>query len=259
MTLSADPLVARLRAAGCVRAEDEATALRASYGEGRDLESAVGRREAGEPLEHVLGHADLCGHRLGLGPGVFVPRRRTEPLVALAIDEVRARRRPVVVDLGCGSGALAVAVAATCPGARVLAVDVDPEAVAWARANGAALGVETARGDWFAALPDDLAGRVDVVVAYLPHVPTNRLPLLSQDSLRAEGARTVDGGRDGLDPFRAVLAQLPDWLASDGVLVTLLAEEQVAAAAALAEGAGWRTRASARDGDAVLTLLRPTP
>lgn len=249
-----DPLVTRLRAAGCVWAEDEAAALRTAYPGTRDLEVAVLRREAGEPLEHVLGYADFCGHRVTVAPGVFVPRRRAEPLARLAVEVGRGRGGAVAVDLGCGSGALAVTVARACPDARVLAVDVDPAAVACARANGEALGVEAVEGDWLSALPDALRHRVDILVTYLPHVPSDRLPLLSRDLLRAEGARTVDGGADGLDPLRDVLDQLPDWLAPDGVLVTLVAAAQVEPAVALAEQLGWRVLVAHTDNDALLTL-----
>src|SRR5512133_2173864 len=104
-----DDVVARLRGAGCVFAEDEARLLLAEAGSGEALEAMVARRVAGEPLEHVLGWAEFCGLRVAVAPGVFVPRRRTEALVetAVALGRVGA----VVVDLCCGSGALGLAVA----------------------------------------------------------------------------------------------------------------------------------------------------
>ncbi len=130
-------LVARLRSAGCVFAEEEADLLVEAAGTGARLTALADRRVAGEPLEQVLGWAAFRGLRVRVLPGVFVPRRRTEALaevaVALARERVEERGAPVVVDLCCGSGALALAVAHEVPGAEVHAADVDAAAVACAR------------------------------------------------------------------------------------------------------------------------------
>src|SRR3954451_19868486 len=127
-----DPTVVdRLRAAGCVFAEDEARLLTEQAAAGSDLAAMGAGGVAGEPLEHVLGWAGFGGLRLAVGPGVFVPRRRTEFLVEQAL------RLPgtVVLDLCCGSGALGAAVAAARPGVELVAADVDPVAVRFARTN----------------------------------------------------------------------------------------------------------------------------
>ena len=128
-----DRLVRRLRAAGCVFAEEEAALLAEAATSADELEALAARRAAGEPLEQLLGWVEFCGLRLAVAPGVFVPRQRT----ALLVDEVVALVRPgsVVVDLGCGVGAIAAAVLARVPGVEVYAVDVDPAAVACARRN----------------------------------------------------------------------------------------------------------------------------
>ena len=128
-----DRLVRRLRAAGCVFAEEEAGLLAEAATSAEELESLTARRAAGEPLEPLVGWVEFCGLRLAVAPGVFVPRQRT----ALLVDEVVALVRPgsVVVDLGCGVGAIAAAVLARVPGVEVYAVDVDPAAVACARRN----------------------------------------------------------------------------------------------------------------------------
>ena len=131
-------VVRRLRAAGCVFAEDEARLLLAEARTADQLDALVERRVAGEPLEHLLGWAEFAGLRIAVGPGVFVPRRRTEVLVAEAV--ALARPGAVVVDLCCGSGAVGVAVASAVPGIELHAADVDPAAVACARANLAGLG-----------------------------------------------------------------------------------------------------------------------
>lgn len=223
-----DDLVARLRAVGCVFAEEEAAEIRRV---GADPDTIVAARAAGMPLEQALGTALFAGVEVALGPGIFVPRRRAEVLVDAAIAARPGAQ--VVVDLGCGSGALAAALATRLPAAEVYAVDLDEAALAYAVRNGERHGFAVGRGDWWAGLPRRLRRRIDLAVAYLPHVPDARIGGIPDDFRRHEPARTVSGGADGLDPLRRVLAGMPAWLADDGLLVTLVAEEQRDAAAAL--------------------------
>jgi release factor glutamine methyltransferase len=167
-----------------------------------------------------------------------------------------------VVDLGCGSGAIAAALTRRLPLADVHACDIDRVAVATAARNGERFGFTAHHGSWWEALPGRLLGRVDLAAAYLPHVPTGLLDTIPRDFREHEPARTVDGGSDGLDPLRAVLAGAPRWLAADAMLVTLIAAEQVPAA--LEASAGWRTEVrrvgdeddEGEDDDAVLVLRR---
>jgi release factor glutamine methyltransferase len=223
-----DDVVARLRAAGCVFAEDEAALLRADAADGARLDAMVARRVAGEPLEQVLGWAEFCGLRIVVEPGVFVPRRRTGFLARQAI----ARTRPgaVVVDLCCGSGALGAAIAAAVPGVVLHAADVDPAAVHCARRNlpGAA-GVH--QGDLYAALPPGLRGRVDVVVANVPYVPTEAVALMPPEARDHEPRSALDGGGDGLAVARRVVDGAPDWLVPGGSLLIETSEEQAPSAA----------------------------
>src|SRR5688500_4783020 len=171
----ADPaVVARLRAAGCVFAEDEAGLLTAAAATSEQLDALVDQRVAGLPLEQLLGWAEFCGLRIAVGPGVFVPRRRTELLVRAAI--ARARPDPVVVDLCCGSGAVGAALAAVLDIAELHASDVDPAAVAYARQN--LPGGRVHQGDLFEPLPAVLLGRVDLLVANVPYVPSDAIPLM---------------------------------------------------------------------------------
>ena len=169
--MSADPspqarseLVARLRAAGCVFAEDEAQLLIAAARTPADLTAMVDQRAAGLPLEQVIGWAEFCGLRIAVAPGVFVPRRRTEFLVRQAITLAQSAGQPagelVVVDLCCGSGAVGAALAAALHPAEVHAADIDPAAVACARRNLAAGGGHVYQGDLYAPLPAALRGRV---------------------------------------------------------------------------------------------------
>ncbi len=219
MTL--EEAVTTLRTAGCVHAEDEAALVWETYAEPDARAVAVAERSTGVPLEQVLGWAAFGPVRVALAPGVFVPRRRAEAILAAAVA-LRPDAR-VVVDLGCGAGALAAALAVLLPDAEVHGVDVDERALACARRTG---GFAVHQGSWWDGLPRSLAGRVALAVAYLPHVPTDRLDDIHPDFRSHEPTGSVDGGPDGLDPLRAVLAGADAWLAPDGVFVTLLSREQ---------------------------------
>jgi release factor glutamine methyltransferase len=225
-------LVARLRAVGCVFAEEEAAEIRRVLGaDDEAADAVVDARGNGVPLEHALGVALFAGVEVFVGPGVFVPRARAEVLV----DEAVAARPDarVVVDLGTGSGAIAAALAVRLPLAVIHAADLDAHALTYARRNGERHGFAVHEGDWWDAFPPELRGTVDLAVAYLPHVPTARLDEIPEDYRAHEPDLAVAGGSDGLDPLRAVLAAMDDWLSPDGVLVTLVAEEQLGTATAL--------------------------
>ena len=228
-----DALVRRLRAAGCVFAEDEAAEIRRVLGtDPVAVDRVVAAREHGIPLEHALGTARFAGVELEVGPGVFVPRARAEVLVDDAVAAQPDAR--VVIDLGCGSGAIAAALRARLPHAEVHAADVDPVALGYAARNGRRHGFEAHLGDWWGALPRRLRGRIDLAVAYLPHVPTAKIDRIPGDYRDHEPTRAVAGGADGLDPLRAVIAGLDDWMSPDGLFVTFLADEQHLAAREIA-------------------------
>ena len=239
-------IVARLRAAGCVDPEAEAAFVRRHLHTAHDVEHAVAARVRGMPLEQAVGAAEFAGVTVAVADGVFVPRAR-----AAAVVEVAAREHPgarVVVDLGCGAGALAAAMAARLPGAEIHAVDIDPAAVVVARCNAWRHGFTPHHGSWWDGLPTNLRGRIDLAVAYLPHVPSGQVRLLPPDHRAHEPRRTVDGGPDGLAPLRTVLGEADAWLAPEGRLVTLLTREQ-------ARTAGGRI-AGGDDEDAVVVFDR---
>ncbi len=227
-----DPLVARLRAAGCVFAEDEARLLRAGAGTAAELETLVARRVAGAPLEALLGWAEFCGLRIAVDPGVFVPRQRTAFLVAQAVR--RARPGAIVVDLCCGTGAVGAAVAAAVPGVKVYAADVDPTAVACARRNLP----HVYQGDLYAALPDRLRGRVDLLVVNAPYVPTAAIATMPPEARDYEPRVALDGGADGLDVQRRIAADAPAWLRPGGALLIETGADQAPHTAALFAAAG---------------------
>jgi release factor glutamine methyltransferase len=226
--LSHSAIVVRLRAAGCVFAEDEADLLLSTAATPDELAAMVDRRAAGLPLEHVLGWAGFCGLRIPVDPGVFVPRRRTEFLVRQAV--AHARPGAVVVDLCCGSGAVGIALAAALGAIELHAADVEPAAVACARRNITAVGGRVHEGDLFAALPAALRGRVDILAANVPYVPSGEVGLLPAEARVYEPMVALDGGSDGLDVLRRVAARAVRRLAPGGALFVETTERQVPAA-----------------------------
>ena len=218
--------MARLRSAGCVFAEDEARLLMSEAATPASLSAMVERRAAGEPLEHVLGWAEFCGLRIAVGPGVFVPRRRTELLVREAVIVARQPGPATVVDLCCGSGAVGAALAAALGQIELYAADLDPAAVCWARRNVAAAGGRVYQGDLYEPLPVALRGRVDILVANAPYVPTGEVALMPAEARVHEPLLALDGGADGLDIARRVAAEAPRWLAPGGHLLIETSERQ---------------------------------
>jgi release factor glutamine methyltransferase len=250
-------VVARLRAAGCVFAEDEARLLISAAPSPAGLTAMVDRRAAGAPLEHVLGWAEFCGLRIAVDPGVFVPRRRTEFLVEQALTLVQptagalvqqtAGAPPVVVDLCCGSGAVGAAIAAALGRTELHAADIDPAAVACARRNLAAAGGRVYEGDLYQPLPATLRARVDVLAANVPYVPTEEVGLLPPEARTHEPLLALDGGTDGLDVLRLVAAAAPRWLAPGGHLLTETSERQAPRAVEAVAASGLTPRVARSD------------
>ncbi len=248
-------LVERLRAAGCVFAEDEAEVLVESARDAGELEDMVSRRVAGEPLEQVVGWAELAGHRVLVSPGVFVPRHRSELLAREAV--ARTDHGDVVLDLCCGVGALGLVVGREVPDAEVHAADVDPAAVACARRNLEPLGATVHEGDLFAALPDDLRGRLDVVVVNAPYVPTDEIALMPPEAREHEARIALDGGADGLALHRRIAAGCSEWLGPSGVLLIELSLRQAERSRATFEATGLTTSVVHDDDlDATVVIAR---
>jgi release factor glutamine methyltransferase len=243
---------AELAAAGCVSAAAEADWLLGEAPDEDALRAMVARRVAGEPLQYVVGWAPFGRLKLRVGPGVFVPRPETETLADRAAAFLRARPqpegsgepqggapvRPIAVDLCTGSGAIACFLAAEAPGTRVLATELDPGALTWARGNAERYGVELLAGDLDAPLPAELAGRVDVLCANVPYVPSGAIATLPTDVRDHEPRLSLDGGPDGLDVFRRLAGRAAHWLAPGGRLYAEIGEDQAEAAAALLGEAG---------------------
>jgi release factor glutamine methyltransferase len=278
-------IVIRLRAAGCVFAEDEARLLISAARTPGELEAMVGRRVVGLPLEQVLGWAEFCGLRIAVDPGIFVPRRRTEFLVQQAALLIRGEgvgpggttprdppdhggvvhppvpARPpwagpgiIIVDLCCGTGAIGAALAAAVGGTEVHAVDIDPAAVRCARRN---VPGHVYQGDLYEPLPGRLRGRVGILAANVPYVPSGQISLLPAEARAHEPLVALDGGTDGLDVLRRVAAGAPAWLAPGGYLLIETSERQAAQAAAAFAGSGLQPRVmSSADRGATIVIGR---
>jgi len=262
--LSADAITGRLRAAGCVFAEEEALLLIESASSPNALRAMVSERVAGVPLEHVVGWAEFCGLRIAIDPGVFVPRRRSELLARRAAELCRPggttprnpeRGRPgettprnptrrlagpasVVIDLACGSGAIGAAIATLAGDVELHAADIDPAAVACARRNLAPVGGQVYAGDLYEPLPGRLRGRVSVIAANVPYVPTEAVTLMPPEARVYEPLVALDGGSDGLDVLRRAAVGAAAWLVPGGHLLIETASGQAEIAAAAFAAAG---------------------
>jgi release factor glutamine methyltransferase len=239
----------------------------------------VTRRCAGVPLEHLLGWADFCGLRVAVFPGVFVPRRRSGLLVREAISIVRdekrlestgkgafrhglPRQRPVVVDMCCGSGAVAAAVVAAVSelglDVDMHAADVDPVATACAATNLDDLG-EVHTGDLYDALPDRLRGHIDVLVVNAPYVPTEAIATMPPEARDHEPRVALDGGGDGLDVQRRIIAEAPGWLSPGGRLVIETGRSQASGTVAACAAAGLRAHVVTDDDLAATAVVAQAP
>jgi release factor glutamine methyltransferase len=255
-------IAARLRAAGSVFAEEEASILASAATDRADLASMVERRIAGEPVEAIVGWVSFCGLRIVVVPGVFVPRRRTELLRREAVAIVRyenapirplegrfrgglSGQAPVVVELCCGSGAVGAAILAgvgtSADELEVHVADVDPAATACARQNIGGRG-QIHTGDLYDALPADLRGRIDVLVANAPYVPTGEIAMMPPEARDHEPRAALDGGADGLDVQRRIIERAREWLAPGGHLLVETSRRQAAGTVAACHAAGLATR-----------------
>jgi release factor glutamine methyltransferase len=239
-----EALSAVLTSAGFVAAAEEARELFACAGvDSARLDSLVGRRLTGEPLAWITGSARFCGIEVQIDPGVYVPRRHSEALARRAGERLPAGG--TAIDLCTGSGAVARALGVNRRGARIVASDIDERAVACATANG----VEVYHGDLFAPLPRALEACVDVVVAIVPYVPTPALPLLQRDTFTFESPLHYDGGPDGTDILRRVLADSPRFLRAGGAVLLELGGDQADALADDLDRLGYTAVAVLADED----------
>jgi len=185
----------------------------------RSFMELIERRASGEPIPFITGSIDFLGLDVLAEPGVFIPRHSSEFLAVQAIRRLKARKRPVHVDLATGAGAVALAVADRLPRADVYGTDVAADAVKLARRNAKRLGLKAtfSRGDLFGGLPSSLTGRVDVTTIHPPYVPVGEVEDLPDEVRAFEPTHTLtDGSVDGMGLVRRTAEEGPDWLAKDG-------------------------------------------
>lgn len=252
-----DPLVETLRDAGCVFAEEEARILRAAASTRAQLAELAEARVSGRPLEQLVGWVDFRGLRLRVGPGVFVPRQRTLLLADTAIEALADSAHPVFVEAFAGVAPVAAAVCAALPHTTIHVTERQEAALAHARRNlPAEAGVH--RGDVLDPLPETLRGRVDVIAAVPPYVPSGAADLLPREARDFEPAQALFGGDDGLDPARSLIARAGRWLAPTGRLLLELNEAQLGAATAAGRLAGFGARLHVSpDGQTAVLELAP--
>lgn len=227
-------VIAELRAAGCAFAELEAGLLEEAAS-GPELEALVRRRCAGEPLEHLLGFVLFRGRRLAVGPGVFVPRRRTELLSELADGD------GVLVEICCGAGP----VVATATAAKAYGTDIDRTAAEYAARN--APGATILVGDLFRPLPAALRGTVDVIAANAPYVPSAAIATMPHEARDHEPHRALDGGPDGLALHRRIATEAPSWLRPGGRVLMETGRRQATSTVAALRAVGLETHVETDD------------
>jgi len=210
-----------LSAAGCVAASDEADELiRFAGRDQRLLFELVSRRTNGEPIAWLTGSVTFCDVEMTVAPGVYVPRWHTEPLARRAATVLPPRG--VAVDLCTGAGPIAAVLGAAVPTARVVATELDPDAVQCARRNG----VEVFEGFLDDPLPAEFERRVDVMTAVVPYVPTGSMRLLPRDVQAFEPRLALDGGPAGTDVLHEVVRRSPRWLRPGGSILLELGGDQ---------------------------------
>ena len=238
---------------GMNRGEVQAKAITSttvSTSEAAAITALMERRAGREPLQHITGRAPFRSLELAVGPGVFVPRPETEQVAQFAIDALRAAagREPIGVDLGTGSGAIALALATEVPHAMVYGVENSPEAFLWTRQNFRESGTDNARAifvDLASALPE-LDGTVAVVISNPPYIPLGAIPRDPEVRL-FDPEHALYGGEDGLDVVRQVSRTARRLLHPGGTLVLEHGELQAAAIAAILAADGWRAIATHPD------------
>ncbi len=250
---------ARLRAAGCPDADFDARELY-RFVTGRDprlddgptpaeaarLAALTERRAAREPLQYLLGTWDFLDFTLKVGPGVLCPRADSEVVCEAAVELLRGRQAPVVLDLCAGTGCLGLGVRRSVPTARVICVEKSSDAMRYLAANTAGTGVEAVQADVFTYHRGLTPGSVDLILSNPPYLTAAEMANLMPETAH-EPAQALDGGADGLAFYRALLRDYRAALRPGGWMVLEIGCTQAAAVLALASGSGWQNTACRRD------------
>jgi release factor glutamine methyltransferase len=226
-----------------------------------NFQSALARRVAREPLQHITGTAPFRHLELKVGPGVFTPRPETEQVVGFALERASTYPSPVIVDLCSGSGAIAISLATEIPGSTVFAVEKSKEAFAYLRENAASYGLTEANlrnEDLQNSLPE-LDGKVDLVISNPPYIPNDAIPIDLEVQLH-EPSMSLYGGVDGLDVVRQISSRSIKLLKPGGLLVMEHADTQSSAIGKLLLAEGWLeivARADLAGKDRMISALKP--
>lgn len=209
-------------------------------------QTLVSRREQGEPIAYLVGQREFYGRDFHVAPGVLIPRPETELLVEQGLAKTANTPRPRMLDLGCGSGCIALTLALERPDATVLALDASPAALTIARQNAERLRapVQFIESDWFSALPPQ--EKFGLIVANPPYIASAD-PHLGQGDLRFEPATALASGDDGLDALRHIIATAPRHLQAGAWLLLEHGYDQAEAVHALLEEAGYHDIEQHRD------------
>ncbi len=244
-----DKLDARLllqHATGCSHADllarPETPVIAPAYAQFADW---VERRAAGEPLAYLVGEAEFRGRVFQVSPAVLIPRPETEVLIDLALEKLRRVEAPRILDLGTGSGIVAISLALECPAATLVAVDLAKDAISVARTNAGRLGasVDFRHSDWFASLADE---RFDLIVSNPPYVAEGD-PHLALDGLPFEPRMALSDGADGLACIRRIVGDAPVHLNPGGWLLFEHGYDQGEASRNLLTRAGFKTASTHPD------------
>jgi release factor glutamine methyltransferase len=213
---------------------------------GARFEELVARRAAGEPLQYVVGHWPFRSLDLMVDRRVLIPRPETEVVVDVALAELDrlGHEEPVAVDLGTGSGAIALSLVAERPSVQVWATDASPDALAVARANLAGLGAVAARvrmaeGSWWAALPAELAGTISLATSNPPYISSGEMGGLDGAVVDWEPRSALEAGPEGTEDVQTILSGAPAWLAPRAAVVVEIAPHQAAEVRDMARTAGF--------------------
>lgn len=213
-----------------------------------ELELLALRRLAGEPVARILGVQEFYGLSFGLNAATLIPRPETEMLVDFGIEALNDHPRPRILDLGTGTGCIVLALLANLPNAIGIGVDISPEAIEQARANGFALGLaerfEAQQGSWFAPVAGDV---FDLIVSNPPYIASSAIESLEAGVKTFDPRAALDGGQDGLDPYRIIAQQAPAHLAPNGALALEIGFDQGHMVTTLIREAGLDAVSLARD------------
>jgi len=199
-----------------------------SPGDQTCFDEMLNRRIAGEPLQYILGYTDFMGLRITVRPGVLIPRPETEGLVSTAVEQLQGMSNPVVLDVGTGSGCIALAVKSACPGARVIALDISEKALQIARSNARLLGLDihVIRADLMdPATLENRVGEVDLILSNPPYIPAGEAIRMDRNVLDYEPNRALFAGPDGLDTYDPLCKMGTRLLKSAGWLMVEIHEE----------------------------------